>query len=60
MSELKKKLIFWRTMSFFTAVGGVFYVVKYEMDFVFMIIFVAFAMMFHITETIKKLLKEEI
>lgn len=57
MSELKKRLVFWRVMSIITAVGGVLYVVKYDFDVVFILIFLVFAAMFEMTKTIKNLLK---
>lgn len=56
MSENKKKLIFWRVMSFITALGGVLYVVKYDMDIVFIIILLVFIIMYDITQSLKKML----
>lgn len=56
MSELKKRLMFWRVLSCVTALSGVLYVVKYDFDIVFIMIFIVFAMMFHTTQAIKQLL----
>lgn len=57
MNELKKKLIFWRIMLYLTALGGVFYVVNYDFDVVFIMMFIVFAMIYSTTKTIRTLLK---
>lgn len=57
MNELKNKLIFWRIMLCLTALGGVFYVVNYDFDVVFIMMFIVFAMIYSTTRTIKILLK---
>lgn len=57
VSELKKKLVFWRVMSIITALGGILYFVKYDVDIVFIIILLVFALMYHMTKTIDKILK---
>lgn len=60
MNELKKKLIFWRIMLFLTALGGVFYVVNYDFDVVFVMMLIVFAMIYSTTQTIKTLIKRYI
>ncbi len=60
MNELMKKLIFWRIMLCLTALGSVFYIVKYDFDVVFMMMLIVFAMIYCTTQTIKSLLKKQI
>lgn len=43
-------------MSFITALGGILYVVKYDVDIVFIIILLVFVLMFDMTQTLKKLI----
>lgn len=59
MNEFKIKLVFWRIMTIVTASGGVFYVIKYDMDVVFMMLILASAFMFNITQTLKTILRTE-
>lgn len=58
MNELKNKLIFWRIMLCLTAFGGVFYVISYDFDIVFIMMFIVFAMIYSTTQTVKTLLKK--
>ncbi|EGC7970983.1 hypothetical protein AB0001_004762 [Salmonella enterica] len=44
-------------MSIITALGGILYFVKYDVDIVFIIILLVFALMYHMTKTIDKILK---
>lgn len=57
MNELKIKLVFWRIMTIVTASGGIFYVIKYDMDVVFIMLILACALMFNITQTLKTILR---
>lgn len=57
MNEFKIKLVFWRLMTIVTASGGVFYVIKYDMDVVFIMLILACALMFNITQTLKTILR---
>ncbi|HED4020352.1 hypothetical protein SJ093_18235 [Citrobacter freundii] len=57
MNELKIKLVFWGIMTIVTASGGIFYVIKYDMDVVFIMLILACALMFNITQTLKTILR---
>lgn len=57
MNEFKIKLVFWRIMTIVTASGGIFYVIKYDMDVVFIMLILACALMFNITQTLKTILR---
>lgn len=59
MNEFKIKLVFWRVMTIVTAAGGVFYVIKYDMDVVFIMLVLACAVMFNITQTLKTILRTD-
>lgn len=59
MNELKIKLVFWRIMTIVTASGGVFYFIKYDMDVVFIMLILACALMFNITQTLKTILRTD-
>ncbi|HHG8878285.1 TPA: hypothetical protein ACPYWL_004085 [Citrobacter freundii] len=59
MNEFKIKLVFWRIMTIVTASGGIFYVIKYDMDVVFIMLILACGVMFNITQTLKTILRTE-
>ncbi len=56
MNTFKRKLIFWRCMAIITVLGGVIYAAKYDVDFIFILFLLVFAMMLSIIDKLKEII----